>query len=218
MKKIVKKVLCSALVLSMLTAAGTQSLTALAEEKEPVTLHLFHQKQEAPEAFAQIIDSFHAEYPHITVEQEIVTNDPAAILKARIATGEIPDIFQGSTDTMDIAQGNYIMDLAGEEFLNNITEEVRMDSSFTDAQGHTWAMPVDGSCEGIFYNKDVFAEYGLSVPTTLSELEAVIAALEENGVTPFAMGFKDAWTIKPVSLVAAASAIAGYICSPEDIK
>ena len=31
-----------------------------------------------------LIEAFEKEYPYITVEQEIVTNDPAAILKARI--------------------------------------------------------------------------------------------------------------------------------------
>lgn len=225
MKKILVLLLCAALILTMLTACGsgdapavpaetnTGSPVAAGDNAEPaqqeVTIHLFHQKQEAQEAFAQIIDAFHSEYPYITVEQEIVTNDPAAILKARLATGEVPDIFQGATDTMDIARGGYIMELSNEAFLDNITDEARAASSFTDADGHTWAMPVDGSCEGIFYNKDIFAEYDLSVPTTLSELKAVIDTLEANGVTPFAMGFKDAWTIKPVSLVAAASAIYG---------
>lgn len=178
-------------------------------EQQEVTIHLFHQKQEAQEAFAQIIDAFQTEYPYITVEQEIVTNDPAAILKARVATGEVPDIFQGANDTMDIARGGYIMELTGEKFLDSITDEARTASSFTDAEGHTWAMPVDGSCEGIFYNKDIFAQYGLTIPSTLSEFEAIVKTLEDNGVTPFAMGFKDAWTIKPVSLVAAASAIYG---------
>ncbi len=31
---------------------------------------------------------------------------------------------------MDIAQGGYIMDLAGEAFLNNVTDEARLDSTF----------------------------------------------------------------------------------------
>lgn len=220
MKKGYRRFLSSLLVCTVAAGCGTQALTVLAEEaaQEEVTLHLFHQKQEAQEAFAQIIDSFQSEYPYITVEQEIVTNDPAAILKARIATGEIPDIFQGANDTMDIAQGGYIMDLAGEEFLNNVTDEARLASSFTDEEGHTWAMPVDGSCEGIFYNKDIFAEYNLAVPTTISELEHVAATLEEKGVTPFALGFKDSWTIKPVSLVAAASAVYGQDVSWDSRK
>lgn len=175
--------------------------------QEPVTIHLFHQKQEAQETFAKIIDAFHDAYPYITVEQEIVTNDPSAILKARIATDEVPDIFQGALDTMDIAQGGYIMDLAGEPFLDNITDEALRDASFTDADGHTWAMPVDGSCEGIFYNKDIFAAYDLTPPKTLSEFDALLETLRDNGVTPFALGFKDAWTIKPIALVAASPAV-----------
>ena len=172
-----------------------------------MTIHLFHQKQEAQETFAKIIDAFHDAYPYITVEQEIVTNDPSAILKARIATDEVPDIFQGALDTMDIAQGGYIMDLAGEPFLDNITGEALRDASFTDADGHTWAMPVDGSCEGIFYNKDIFAAYDLTPPKTLSEFDALLETLRDNGVTPFALGFKDAWTIKPIALVAASPAV-----------
>lgn len=209
MKKLLALLLSTILVLTMLAGCGKTTAPVDDGNKEEVTIHLFHQKQEAQEAFAQIIDAFHTEYPNITVEQEIVTNDPAAILKARIATGEVPDIFQGANDTMDIAQGGYIMELTDEAFLNNITDEARAASSFTDADGHTWAMPVDGSCEGIFYNKDIFAKYDLAVPTTVSELKAVVDTLEANGETPFAMGFKDAWTIKPVSLVAAASAIYG---------
>ena len=84
------------MMLSVLTAcgasgtAGTETPAEMAAPapteaaaetpaQQDVTLHLFHQKQEAQEAFAQIIDAFHAEYPYITVEQEIVTNDPAAI-------------------------------------------------------------------------------------------------------------------------------------------
>ncbi len=227
MKKILAILLATVMMLTVLAGCGAKAAPAAeapapaAEapaavspaEAEPaqqeVTIHLFHQKQEAQEAFAQIIDAFQTEYPYITVEQEIVTNDPAAILKARVATGEVPDIFQGANDTMDIARGGYIMELSGEKFLDNITDEARSASSFTDEEGHTWAMPVDGSCEGIFYNKDIFAQYGLSIPSTLSELENIVKTLEDNGVIPFAMGFKDAWTIKPVSLVAAATAIYG---------
>lgn len=225
MKKTLAIILAAIMMLTLLAGCGAQSVPAASApateapaadasveaepEQQEVTIHLFHQKQEAQEAFAQIIDAFQAEYPYITVEQEIVTNDPAAILKARVATGEVPDIFQGANDTMDIARGGYIMELTDEKFLDSITDEARTASSFTDAEGHTWAMPVDGSCEGIFYNKDIFAQYGLTIPSTLSELEAIVKTLEDNGVTPFAMGFKDAWTIKPVSLVAAASAVYG---------
>lgn len=200
------------------TGIQAQPTDSTAPTQEPVTIHLFHQKQEAQETFAKIIETFNKEYPYITVEQEIVTNDPSSILKARIATDEIPDIFQGALDTMDIAKGGYIMDLAGESFLDNVTDETLHDSSFTDAEGHTWAMPVDGSCEGIFYNKDIFAQYNLTPPKTISEFDTLLKTLKDNGVTPFALGFKDSWTIKPIALVAASPAIYGVDANWNDKK
>ena len=86
MKRIFAVLLCVVMMLSVLTAcgaSGTAGTETPAETAAPapteaaaetpaqqdVTLHLFHQKQEAQEAFAQIIDAFHAEYPYITVEQ-----------------------------------------------------------------------------------------------------------------------------------------------------
>lgn len=221
--------LCTAMVLTLLggcsgtnvnppASGSSSSSNAQTQSPAPVTIHLFHQKQEAQETFAKIIDAFHKEYSYITVEQEIVTNDPSSILKARIATDEIPDIFQGALDTMDIAKGGYIMDLAGESFLNSITDEALHDSSFTDAAGHTWSMPVDGSCEGIFYNKDIFAKYNLTPPTTISEFDELLNTLKDNGVTPFALGFKDSWTIKPIALIAASPAIYGIDTNWNDKK
>ena len=85
MKRIISLLLCSALVLLALAGCASQAPSQVREPetKDPVTIHLFHQKQEAQETFAKIIEEFNKEYPYITVEQEIVTNDPAAILKAR---------------------------------------------------------------------------------------------------------------------------------------
>ena len=47
----------------------------------------------------------------------------------------------------------------------------------------------------------------LTPPTTLSELDHVIEVLEKNKITPFALGFKDSWTIKPITLVVVSPAI-----------
>ncbi len=184
-------------------------LSASAVLAEGISLKLFHQKQEAQETFAKIIEEFNALYPDIAIEQEIVTNEPAAVLKARIATGEIPDIFQGGLDTIDISKGGYLLDLTDEAFLQNVSEGAVSSPSFTDENGRTWALPIDGSCIGILYNKDIFAQCGLSVPVTVSEFDHVVATLKENGVLPMALGFKDAWTIKIASVCAFSPAVYG---------
>ena len=112
MKRKLLLLLSSALVFSILAGCGGEKEAPVGainppeptqsscQVQEQVTIHLFHQKQEAQETFAKIIEEFNKEYPYITVEQEIVTNDPAAILKARIATDEIPALLQTLMDIL----------------------------------------------------------------------------------------------------------------------
>jgi len=52
--------------------------------------------------------------------------------------------------------------------------------------GEWYGIPNYGEYVTMYYNKDAFAEKGLEVPTTLAELEAVMAAFEEDGTTPLA--------------------------------
>ncbi len=40
----------------------------------------------------------------------------------------------------------------------------------------------------VYYNKDMFAQYGLEVPTTFEEFEAVMAAFVAEGIVPLATG------------------------------
>ncbi|MEY8351750.1 extracellular solute-binding protein [Lachnospiraceae bacterium 54-53] len=50
------------------------------------------------------------------------------------------------------------------------------------------------SISGIFYNKEIFAKYGLTEPETLGELEAICDTLKENGIIPFALANGSKWT------------------------
>lgn len=204
-------VTCFVALMMLFTTGGS-----FAEEE--VTLHLFHQKQEAQETFAKIIEEFTAQNPSIKVEQEIVTNEPSAVLKARIATDEIPDLFQAGLEVIDISKGGYMVDLTNESFLKNVNEAAVASPSFTDENGCTWALPIDGSCIGILYNKDVFEKYGVSVPTTLSEFDAAVEKLRANGITPFALGFKDSWTIKTTSICAFSPAVYGRNLNWDTLK
>jgi len=45
----------------------------------------------------------------------------------------------------------------------------------------------------IWYDKDVFAKYGLTPPTTWEELLAICDKLKAAGITPFSVGNKDLW-------------------------
>ena len=61
--------------------------------------------------------------------------------------------------------------------------------------GHVYAIPyLNVSLAGIFYNKDMFKQYGLEEPKTLADLENICATLKENGITPFALANASKWT------------------------
>ena len=59
--------------------------------------------------------------------------------------------------------------------------------------GKQLGIPIELSGYGVFYNVDLFEQYGLEEPKTLSELKQVCDTLKENGVTPFATPFAEAW-------------------------
>jgi len=58
-------------------------------------------------------------------------------------------------------------------------------------KGQLYAIPTYGEYVSWFYNKDAFAKYGVAVPTTLDELDAVLAKIKAQGVTPIALGGGD---------------------------
>ena len=61
--------------------------------------------------------------------------------------------------------------------------------------GKVYGLPVlNVAISGIYYNKDMFEQYNLEVPTTISDLEKVCDTLVENGITPFALANTSKWT------------------------
>ena len=48
---------------------------------------------------------------------------------------------------------------------------------------------------GVVYNKDLFKQFNLSVPTTFSDLKKVCETFKKNGITPFSVSIKDNWPL-----------------------
>lgn len=72
-----------------------------------------------------------------------------------------------------------------------------MDAAWAQASydGKIHAVPIKNiSISGVFYNTEMFEKLGLSVPKTVSELEAACDALVADGITPFALANSSKWT------------------------
>jgi multiple sugar transport system substrate-binding protein len=59
--------------------------------------------------------------------------------------------------------------------------------------GKQYGLPVGGTLWGMFYRKDVFAEHGLTMPTTWDEFLVYGQKAKEAGLTPVAIGTKELW-------------------------
>ncbi|GAB3274783.1 extracellular solute-binding protein [Microbacterium lacusdiani] len=62
-------------------------------------------------------------------------------------------------------------------------------------EGRTSVIPYSVTAASVIYNKRIFADHGLAVPTTWDEFIAVCDALTNAGVTPLYSTFRDPWTV-----------------------
>ncbi|MFC7581804.1 ABC transporter substrate-binding protein [Schaalia naturae] len=168
-------------------------------------------------AFNAINDAFMQKYPDVDATITSVPNDTYPATKsAQLSAGsvdimvvksfvEVPEYAKDATsDDVLMAQAGALVDLTDEPFMKNYTPSV------LDAQaigGKQYAVPTGLSYStGVYYNKQIFKDNGLSVPTTWAELQNVMSTLTGRGVTPFGLGGKDTWPAGLVMLGNVASA------------
>jgi len=117
-------------------------------------------------------------------------------LPAEMAAGdppEIMDIFGGAGDTQKYARAGRLLDLTP------ILDELGLKDQFLNVlepfsvDGKVYGLPIGGNAEGIFYNTDLFARYGLPPPTTWNNLIRAAETLKQHGIVPFAAGSKEPW-------------------------
>lgn len=147
-----------------------------------------------------MIDEALAEkFPDIKLEWECVDwgDSFSSQLQGRIAAGEVPDIIIGKAQ--DVA--NY----AGEGILAeiNIDEMKAIDKEALETvivEDKVYGLPYNAWYQGVIYDKKIFDELGVSSPTTLEELDMIVALCEAKGITAFASHFQESWKIANMSM------------------
>ena len=105
---------------------------------------------------------------------------------------DLPDIFQswGGSVMGGYADAGRLLDL---------TEELEsIATSAAAREAMSWGGKIYGvapffAIAGVFVNEGLFEELGLTVPTTLDEMEQVADKLLAAGIQPFALGARDKW-------------------------
>ncbi|OCT14713.1 hypothetical protein A8709_11055 [Paenibacillus pectinilyticus] len=132
-------------------------------------------------------------YPNATIKWNPIQGEKYhELLKAQLATGSAPDVFFHQNALVPFAKAGYLTDLSDQPWASKIMASTKPDNEF---QGKVYAAPVDVSGWGIFYNKKVFSDAGLTVPKNYQEFLDDSEKLKNAGVIPVTAGFKDGWPI-----------------------
>lgn len=194
-------VVTGALIFSMVGAAAvnaqeiTKEVSPNTKSGDVITLTwLNHYAEAGKQAWVQSVkEQFEAKYDNVELNIETVdAGNHKTILQTKLASDDAPAVFDlaSNADLVVYNEAGYLADLSDFECLANVDESLLKEGQ---VDGKQVGIPVELSGYAVFYNEDIFEQYGLSEPTTLSELKAVCDTLVENGVTPFATPFAEAW-------------------------
>ncbi|SDK02988.1 glucose/mannose transport system substrate-binding protein [Sediminibacillus albus] len=150
-----------------------------------------------------LIDLFEQKHPDITVDNAAVAGgagtNAKAVLATRMQGDDPPSTFQVHGGA-ELNEGWVAADKM--EPLNDFYEEQGWMDKFpqdlidlVSKDGNIYSVPVNVHRGNVvFYNKQVFEENGVEVPTSYDEFIEVADTLQDAGVTPLALGDKEAWT------------------------
>jgi raffinose/stachyose/melibiose transport system substrate-binding protein len=189
-KKIFSIAVCLLLVVSLFGC-----LVGAAGPK-PVTIKIFMGSPEYSDAMNALVKEYKKVAPNVTIQLEIMQSDLPTILKARIAAGNIPDVFQTTAGGEIEAYAEYSADLTKEPLAKAMTSTIRNDMSYN---GKVLGLPIKGNVFAMVYNKALFERAGITaIPKTMSQMEDACKKLEAKGITPFGNGYKEWWVHKHV--------------------
>jgi raffinose/stachyose/melibiose transport system substrate-binding protein len=141
--------------------------------------------------------AFEAANPGITLDIEIRPGGGEGdnIVKTRLATGEMTDVFRYNAGSLFQALNapQTMLDLTDEPWQANILDSFKPVVTATD--GRIYGAPEEASMGGgILYNKKIYADLGLSVPKTWAEFMANNEKIKAAGKIPVIQTFGDTWT------------------------
>ncbi len=164
---------------------------------EDVTLTLLVGNDAAVVALAEGVTAAFTElHPNITfdIEERPGGAEGDNLVKTRLATGEMSDIFIYNAGSLlqALNPAQTVMDLTDDPMLDDVVEEFSSTVTQDDA---VYGVPFGTSFGGgILYNRQIFDEQGLSVPTTWDEFAANNDQLLAAGITPLGASFGTTWT------------------------
>jgi raffinose/stachyose/melibiose transport system substrate-binding protein len=133
----------------------------------------------------------------IAVDYQIIPADQyPALLTTKLNSGEAADIFMNQSGKFDLTSQLQIekngVDLSGEEWVSRFADAAKEQVT---ADGKVWGITIWDVSDSYayIYNKAIFADLGLSAPTTFAEFKDVCQKIQEAGINPIFEPMADGW-------------------------
>ncbi len=144
------------------------------------------------------VQRFMADYPNIHITQVHQQNDNyKQQLVVAMSSGQAPNIYVhwGGGPMAEYYKSGFANDITDMYAKYDHPDFIEAAVAQSTYDGKMLAVPFGGlsGCD-IFYNKTIFKDLGLEVPTTIDELEEVCDTLKANGITPFSLANASKWT------------------------
>lgn len=167
------------------------------DEGEKIELTLWHNvpNETGQQVIQNAIDRFNEAYPNVEVTVVADQNDSYKTkLATAMAAGEEPDVITSSG-------GGWLEAFIDEGKILDITDRIaEVEDEYYPAalsmfefDGERYGLPTSFGPAPVYYNKELYEELGLEIPTTLEEFEANCDACLEAGYTPIALANKPQW-------------------------
>ncbi|MFO7679533.1 MAG: extracellular solute-binding protein [Chloroflexota bacterium] len=177
--------------------AAAEAAQAAEDAPEPITLTYLVGEVETDQLWAHALaDAYMEMHPNviINIENRPGGGDGDNIVKTRLATGEMTDLFSYNAGSLlqALNPSDTLVDLTNEPFMENVDDAFKQTVS---QNGQVFGVPGQTAMGGgILYNKKVYEDLGLSVPVTWEEFAANNEIIKEAGITPVIAPYGDTWT------------------------
>lgn len=191
------------------TIALMMSIAVTAQDEDVTLRVLIHQNPGYPEFIEEFNAQFEEANPGVTVDLSVVgPGDLATVIQTRLAAEDIDIIARLNglsnpvqdymTDTVapqwqTQIEAGLILDLSGQEFLDNYDEATIEAGSYDGGVYHVSLGRTVYS--GLYVNLDLFEEFGAEIPTTWEELVATCETFTNEGIGCMTAGGADGWPI-----------------------
>lgn len=169
----------------------------LSNEEATLTIYAQYADDDTKIPYDYAVEELKKAYPNVTLKLEAQAQDDGQKLMTYAATGNLPDIYQ-----VALAQIENFKESGNIMVLNDVAKETGFtDKVFESASnilynedGNIYAFPYAGNEYVIwYYNKAIFEQYNVEVPTTFDELLTAIQTFNDNGITPMSIFGSEGW-------------------------